>query len=236
MTWLEQSQPFQEIIECFSKVSKDVYFIQIGCCDGVVEDIMHDLIVKNRWTGILIEPVKYLFEKLKANYQGYPNVIFRNVAISSENGVRDFWYIRDNNEGLPFWYDQIGSFFPEVVLKHISEIPNLREYLVKEKVDCITLETLIQQHHIKKIDIIHIDVEGYDFGILKQIDFEKFCPSIVVYEHKHLIESDQKDSWNYLRSKGYQVIYNYMDTIAFIGDFVDSIIIEKLKASHLFFM
>jgi FkbM family methyltransferase len=236
MTWEEQSRPLQEIMECFARIKKDVFFVQIGCCDGVVEDIMHDLIIKYDWSGILIEPVKYLFDRLKSNYDGCSNLIFRNVAISDKDGFRDFLYVRNNNDGLPFWYDQIGSFFPEVVWKHGIEIQNLSDYLVQEKVECVTLKTLLEQHDVRQIDVMHIDTEGFDFSIIKQIDFEKFKPSIIKYEHKHLIEIDQWDSWNYLKEKGYFVFHNYMDSMAFIGNFVDPTIIEKIKHSSLFFL
>ena len=234
MTWAEQSYPFQKIIECFARIKKDAFFIQIGCCDGVVEDIMHNLIIKNNWSGILLEPVKYLFEQLKVNYQKQLNLIVCNVAISNEDGFKDFWYLRENTDGLPFWYNQVGSFFPEVILKHVGEIPNLKDYLVQEKVKCITFNTLIRQHSIKQIDIMHIDTEGFDFSIIKQIDFENFKPSIIKYEHQHLIESDQWESRNYLRSKGYFVIHNYIDSIAFTGNFVDQEIIEQIQQSPLF--
>jgi len=236
MTWEKQSRPLQEVIECFARIKKDVFFIQVGCCDGVVEDIMHDLIIRYGWSGILIEPVKYLFEQLEANYQGHPNLSIRNVAIANEDGFKDFWYIRENNNGLPFWYNQVGSFFPEVIWKHAGEIPDLKNYLIQEKVECITLDALIRQHNIKQIDVIHIDTEGFDFSIIKQIDFESFKPSIIKYEHKHLIESDQWDSWSYLRSKGYVVFHNYIDSMAFTGDFVDQRIIEEIRQSSLFFM
>lgn len=82
-----------EILESFSKATKQVNFIQIGCCDGVTGDPLHDLILKNQWSGILIEPVQYLFERLKANYQECNNLIFCNVAISNEDGFRDLWYL-----------------------------------------------------------------------------------------------------------------------------------------------
>lgn len=219
-----------EILESFSRATKQVYFIQVGCCDGVAGDPLHDLIVKDQWSGILIEPVKYLFERLEANYQECSNLIFRNIAISNEDSSRDFWYLRENTDALPFWYEQLGSFLPEVILKSNTEIPNIKDYLVSEKVDCLTLETLIEQHNIEKIDLFHTDVEGYDFEIIKQIDFEKFHPAIVMYEHKHLTESDKEESRNYLKSKGYTVIYDHIDTLGFIGNFVEDRILEKLNS------
>ena len=48
-----------------------------------------------------------------------------------------------------------------------------RDYMVEETVQGITLD---------QIDVVVIDVEGYDFEILKQIDFGRLHPSLVMYE------------------------------------------------------
>ncbi|HEY9811268.1 MAG TPA: FkbM family methyltransferase [Halomicronema sp.] len=234
MSWQDEVRVTQEIIEWFAKDKKDVYFIQIGCCDGVVGDCLHDLIIRYQWRGILIEPVKYLFEKLRANYEGCDQLIFCNVAISSEDGSKDFWYLRKNDDGLPVWYDQLGSFFPDVVLKHEKEIPNIRDYLVSEKIACVSFNSLVEKYNIKQVDIVQIDTEGYDFEILKQVDFEKFRPSIVIYEHKHLSQEDKEASQEFLRGFGYKVIYDSTDSIGLMGDFVDGSLMEHIKNSHLF--
>lgn len=236
MTWEEQSRPLQEIMECFARIKKDVFFVQIGACDGIVEDIMYDLVVRYDWTGILVEPVKYLFDRLKANYQRHQGLIFRNVAISNENGFRNLFYMRENKDGLPLWHDQIGSFFPEVIWKHQHEIPDFSKYLVQEEVECVTLQTLLDQHNVSKVDVFHIDTEGFDFSIIKQIDLDKFKPSIIKYEHKHLIESDQWDSWRYLEKHGYFVFHNYMDSMALIRNFADQDLMNKIEKSPLFFV
>ena len=68
-----------QVIETFSKIKKDIFFIQIGSNDGIAGDPIHQYISEHNWSGILVEPIKYVFERLLHNYTGYPRLIFENV-------------------------------------------------------------------------------------------------------------------------------------------------------------
>ncbi|MBK7697246.1 MAG: FkbM family methyltransferase [Saprospiraceae bacterium] len=39
------------------------------------------------------------------------------------------------------------------------------------------------------IDLLHIDTEGYDWEILKQLRLAKYFPRPIIFEHKHLSPS-----------------------------------------------
>ena len=47
-------------------------------------------------------------------------------------------------------------------------------------------DTLLDRHHVKKIDLLQIDVEGYDYELLKSFNFERIKPQLIRYEHRHL--------------------------------------------------
>jgi len=203
----------RDIIDSFSRATKDVYFIQIGSCDGVTEDPIHTFIMRDRWSGILVEPIKYIFDRLVKTYQGRDNLIFENVAISNKDEIKDFWYLRESND-LPSHSILIGSFNYEHLLKHAEYIPNIDEYIVKERITCITFESLLQKHYVRKVDLIHIDAEGYDFEIIKQIDFGNYSPKIILFEHTHLHLKDREECMSYLSNCGYSIIYSKGDAIA----------------------
>ncbi len=46
-------------------------------------------------------------------------------------------------------------------------------------IKAISFVEMSKENNIEKIDFLQIDCEGYDFEILKNIDFEKFSPSII---------------------------------------------------------
>lgn len=193
------------------------FFIQIGSNNGINNDPLRKFIIQKKIEGILIEPVKYIYETLKENYKDYKNLIFVNAAISDLNGERDFYRLKKNEDNLPIWYDQLGSFLPEVILKHEAEIPNIGSYMIKEKVECLTLESLLNRYDVKKVDILHIDTEGYDYQILKLINFKILKPSIIIYEHKHLSTNDYDKSQSLLKSNGYRILKIENDSIAILN-------------------
>lgn len=184
---------------------KDVFFLQIGANDGKSDDCVYPFVQAYSWQGVLIEPVRYLFDRLVANYQGVDGLVFVNKALTERDGKRAFFRLRETDDALPDWYQQIGSLRSEVILSHRSTIPNIDDYLIKEEVDCISFSTLIRHEFVKKLDLILIDTEGYDYNILKTIDFNRFQPLLIIYEEKHLSAVEKDEARRLLRSYGYVV-------------------------------
>jgi hypothetical protein len=77
------------------------------------------------------------------------------------------------------------------------------------------LEYLLKKNNVEKVDLIKMDVEGYDYEIIKTIDFKKIRPSVLIYEWKHLLDADLKESLNLLRKNGYYFIELQDDIYAF---------------------
>lgn len=209
----EDHRSIRRTINRFAKSVEDVFFIQIGSCDGAYLDPLHPFIKRDRWSGILVEPVGYAFERLVENYRDHEDLIFEKAAICERSGTRDFYYIRETDE-LPRWCSQLGSFDRNLVMAHADRIPELESYLVSEPVECLTLGDLTLKHGVKKVDLFHIDAEGYDYEILKQFDFDRFQPDLVIYEHKHLDEEERAASEDLLQSNGYETLRKDQDTVA----------------------
>ncbi len=177
--------------------------VQIGSNDGVSGDPIFELIKKNsKWKVLFVEPVPYLFSKLKKNYSYDPRFVFENVAIN--DGTTQVFYSvqEDANKhiaNLPPWYDQLGSFNRDNLTNHLDGI--LAPYIVASNVNGITLDGLFTKNKIIGLDLLHIDTEGYDFKILSQLDLNKYSPTIILFEHKHLNVAEKKDAVNFLKEK-----------------------------------
>jgi FkbM family methyltransferase len=180
-----------------------IRFIQIGSNDADAKDPLSAFLRSQKWGGVMVDPVKYVFERLVRNHQANPNLIFENVAVAAERGIKPFYYLKETTDDVPTWYDQLGSFSMDVVLRHESTIPDIRQRIVAEEVQCLTFEDLCQKHNLREIDVVHIDTEGYDLEILRLIDFGAHQPQIVIFEHKHLSESDQARAHQILEENGY---------------------------------
>jgi len=192
------------------------FFIQIGSCEGIVHDPIRNHVIRYHWSGVLVEPVKYLFDKLVDNYKNEKNLMFENSAISQENGSRDFYRIRESNDPLPYWYHQLGSFYLSNILKHKNSIPDIEDRIVTEKIPTLTLKRLIEKYNIKSIDLLHIDAEGYDYEILKQIASINIKPKMILFENQHLSNADREASGDLLKKEGYSILEIAVDTFAFL--------------------
>lgn len=199
----DETERERNLLRAFADKHSDVFFVQIGAHDGLTNDKLHCLVRAYRWRGVLVEPVQGLFAKLVANYKDCAGLRFEQSAIDVTDGRRPFYSVR-NAAGMPHWYDQLGSFDINVVLRHRS-IPSLEDQIIEEMVNCISFAALIDKHAITQIDLILIDTEGYDLNVLRQIDFELFKPKMIVYEQKHLSDIDVKAARHLLARRGYRV-------------------------------
>lgn len=199
-----------------SERAQNFFFVQVGSNDGISGDPIHALVKQHHWKGILIEPVRYLYEKLVANYEGCHGLSFENAAVDKENGKKNFYYIRSvSGGGRMAWYEKLGSFSKEHALKHRDKIPDFDARLVEELVPCITFANVCRKYGVEKIDLLHIDAEGYDFEIIKTVPFDSVKPRMILYENKHLSAGDKSACKQLLRSRGYKFIKS-KDTFAYL--------------------
>jgi FkbM family methyltransferase len=214
--WKPKYIDIDQVIRNYTEVHQTIFFIQVGSNDGKMQDPIYKYITKYGWNGILIEPVKYLFEKLKVNYKGYESQLrFENVAISKQNGIQKFYSLKKtDNPSVPFWAEGLSSFNKAVILKHKIYIPQIEDLLIEYDLETITLVDLQKKHNIQGVDVLMIDTEGYDYEILKSYPFAEFIPSLIIYEHRHLSRDEYKESMGYLRGLGYKLYAFECDTLA----------------------
>ena len=175
--YISDFSPLRQLF--YKNLHADFFFVQIGANDGVSYDPIDELVTKEKVKGIVIEPVKDIFEKLKRNYERNPQVSPLNVAIHKDQKEMIIYRVDPNNKEYPEWTKGTPSFN-----KAHHELSFIEEKdLVEEMVKCISFSDLIEQYKIDKIDLLQIDTEGYDAEIIKMIDFEKINPTIISFEH-----------------------------------------------------
>ena len=67
----------------------------------------------------------------------------------------------------------------------------LEPYIRELEVPGISFQDLLAQQNLTDIHILHIDAEGYDWEILRQLDLEKIKPRLILFEHDHLSDADR---------------------------------------------
>lgn len=93
-----------------------------------------------------------------------PNDINVNCGVSDEEGELTYYV-----------YDGGNSTF-------CNEGEGYRE---KKVVPVKTLNSILEEHHIEKIDFLDIDVEGFDEKVVMSFDWKKYSPTCVLIELLH---------------------------------------------------
>ena len=178
------------LLRAFADAYPAAFFVEIGSNDGEQSDHLRPFILSRHWSGIMVEPVPYIFERLQRNYGGTEGIVLANLAIADRDGALPFYYAAApedrERESLPDWYDGIGSFSREAVLRHLRDIPDLERRLVRQTVPCLTFESLCREYGVDRLDLVLSDTEGYDAQIVRGIDLSRHHPRLLIYEHYHL--------------------------------------------------
>lgn len=187
----------------------DLFFVQIGAFDGQTGDQIHDYVVRYGWRGILVEPHPRSFAELERTYHGHDGLVLRNVAVSDRAETRALYAIRDE-PGLPEWVPQIATFD-----RRRLEATPYAHLIEEHDVACVPLRELLAG--VDHVDLLQVDVEGYDAEVIRMFEFDRYRPSIVRFENTTLTRADHDMAVERLVSYGYRLAVVGVDTIAWHG-------------------
>ena len=188
------------------------FFVQIGAHDGASTDPLAECIRAMRLSGLLVEPQEREFRRLAEVYADQPQLRFERAAVAHEDGVATLYKVK-----LSFWTEhgfppgiasQISSLNPNQIRRHVELFGGAKlaareaDYLERETVPALTLRSLLARHAIERIDLLQIDAEGFDFEIVKMIDWRD-PPPMIHFETIHLPVADRLAAWRLLRDNGY---------------------------------
>jgi len=209
----------ERLLHALQRDCPDVFFIQVGACEGAIGDPLGYFMRVGRWRGILVEPVPYLAERIRANCGDLPGVALEEAAIATQEGERAFHYLKPGEGDLrPEIYKTLGSFGRENLEKHAHYIADLEQRIVSQPVRCLPLDALCSKHAVERIDLLFCDAEGYDHEVLRTLDLSRTPPRLVVWEHQHLPEADARACRKRFEEAGYRVCVLAHDSAALRGD------------------
>lgn len=209
--WRVNYEEIERRIRKHAENEKNFFFIQIGANDGVMMDPIHDKILEYGWKGILVEPLPTRFHELVSNYEGVPGLVFENFAISDREGQGTLYTVKDEAIDED-WQRGLATFTP--ASNEMKDIDPA--HILEMTVSCETMTRLIDKYEVERIDLLQVDTEGYDYEIIKMIDWERAKPKIICYEHRCLTARDREDCRTYLKTRGYEIIEGNSDTAAFL--------------------
>lgn len=215
-----REDPISALAEAFGEARPDAFFIQIGAHDGTQLDPLNDQIERRPWRGLMMEPVPYVFERLQGRHRSDPRIGLENAALADVDDFRTLYYLPQSADpGLPAWYDALASFRKDVLLKHVTWIPDIEERVAEMTVPCMTFDSLCRKHDVQHVDIVQIDTEGYDFEVIKLIDLDRYRPTLVMCEHIHMEGETLEACVNHMSRHGYEHFRGDLDVLFLrVGD------------------
>ena len=169
------------IIQGLFNHRKDGFYIDVGCYHPIRASLTH-LLYKKGWKGVNIDISEDTINLFKIARPNDKNI---NIGIADKVG-EDFYYQSSH-------INQANSF------KYYDDVK-------KVKIKITTLDNIIKNLEIKKIDFLNIDVEYTDFKVLQGLNLNSVRPTLIAIEDNDafdIADLVNSDIYKYLINKEY---------------------------------
>lgn len=197
-----------------ASTDRPLNILQIGANDGVHNDPIHGLLMAHPdWKALLVEPQPDVFERLTQHYAEHPGVRCANCAVASSDGAVAL-YRFSPDMGYPDEISGLASFDRQMLLRYRKHYPGIERTLVRIQVPARTVESLCAHYNMAAIDVLQIDVEGYDYQVLKMAFDANLRPSVINFESWHLSVTEKRLAAELLTRNKYSYCTVDRDTTA----------------------
>lgn len=143
-------------------------FIDIGASHPFIINNTY-LLYEMGWRGVNVEPNPYLYSRLK---YFRPKDINLNAGAGRQDGKALFYR---------FWPSVLATFSEKTCLASLEEGLKLVGVYPTQLISLKTISKLLSN----KVDLLSIDVEGYEMEVLKGADWNTFHPKMIIIETKN---------------------------------------------------
>ncbi len=170
-------------------------FIDIGAHDGETYSNTCYFERELGWSGIAIEPMLPVFQKLTAAR----TCTAINGCVADYDGVASFMQLSGYTEMYSGMVESMSSHQKARIEREQSLHGGTKELI---QVPCFTLNTILQEHNIRNIDFLSIDTEGSELSILATLDYKRVPIRVICVENNYGSKSIQ----NFLTQQGYRLM------------------------------
>ncbi len=180
------------ILEHIFKNKNNGFYVDVGCQHPIKNNNTY-LLYKRGWSGVNIDLDSV-------------NIELFNFFRRNDNNVRSAVSDKIENAKL-FYYHQKSPI--NTLDKNISLKQNAK---IEKEIDIQTntLTNILDNYSIKKIDLLTIDVEGFELKVLKGLNFDKYNPGVIIVEFLDLEANKWEIPYNNLENVLKSEIYNYL--------------------------
>ena len=168
-------------------------FVDIGANDGITISNTYYFEKKLGWTGLCIEPIPAVYEKLKNNRTCHT----LNACITDHEGISEFLQIEGPAEMLSGLVDKYDEQHKHRIDKTLKRLGGTKKTI---EVECLRLGTALERFDVSSIDFLSLDTEGGELDILKSIDFSRMPVLAISVENNYFTLEIRE----YLSTYGFQ--------------------------------
>lgn len=188
------------VIKSYSQNREDIYidwlldgkksgfYVDVGANDPDIDSVTKFFYEKG-WRGVHVEPIERLAKSLKEKRPG-------DIVVQAGVGLSGEPLMFQEYEGA----DGLSSFSKDIQKQNTKR--KKKEYTV----DVRTLKDIltdILNKPSQKIDFMKIDVEGYEYEVIKSNDWEKYRPTLLIIEANHVMHD-----WRpFIEKQGYSKVF-----------------------------
>jgi FkbM family methyltransferase len=180
-------------------------FVEFGALDGLLDSNSLYFERERGWTGLLIEANPSTFKLLERNR---PSAKVCNAAVYDRNGTVEFEKIGGSLYG---WSGIKDTIEPQHRQRIEDDVNWWRRRMIK--VPCRTLDDILTEFGIHRIDYLSVDVEGAELAVLKAFPFQRYSIDIIGVEdnfgNPELDELIRKNGFYFLQTVGPDRFYRF---------------------------
>ena len=184
------------------KNQKNGFYLDIGCGHPIKNNNTY-LLNKKGWSGINIDLDEENIDLFNSYRKKDINVA---TAVSDKEGETDLYFYHSKSS--------LNTISKENADFQKAKVSSIR------KIKTQTINKILENSPYKdrKVDFLSVDVEGSELSILKNFDFKKYSPKVIVVEYLDLslkkLEIKNLNIDNILKSDIYKLIISNNYTLA----------------------
>ncbi len=195
------------------------FFVEIGAFDGVQFSNTKFYEEALGWKGICVEPIPEHFESLVINR---PNSACINACIAEVPGTATFQRVKSKDPHTEMLSGLLDKYCSRHLNRTLRATEKDRGEIEMIEVECIRLDTILDQNQVTHIDYLSIDTEGGELAILKSIDFNRYDITVIGVENNY----SSPDFKAFMENSGYTLVGQLGDEI-----YLKNAEIERINSS-----
>ncbi len=157
------------VLDCLFEGQRTGFFVEVGCIDGI--RFSNTLTFEERgWNGLCVEAHAGYIDALRRNRPG--SIVEHCAAAEADE------------ESATFYANFRGSL-SSLDRTQEARFRGFGKYFggfTEQKVGKRRLDTVLARHGVERVDLLSLDIEGYEVKAMRGLDLARYRPRVMVIE------------------------------------------------------